>query len=602
MREFRQNLVIHFLIFSFAVLIIIGFILAQTVSHKVQAAAIDTAVEEAVRDSSSRLLMILDPDDLRSPMVGDRYTSLHRFITTYIVSDHVARVKLWSKDGTIIYSSDPSEVGLNFIDSEELQIALGGDIALEITPPERTENAIERSAGTLMEIYTPIIFSGTSEPAGALEIYNYYAPTEKLIASLQRWIFWSIGAGFLVLYGALMVIAWGGWRRITEQKRQIRALYDTVAQERSTLTAVQENIVEGLAVFDADRKLVFRNPAMETLMGVPNEEVLGQSAAEIADAYQHIFEQPETSSQQLRDLIYNTDGRPQSIDVVTTQPARRDVSMTAFTIPVEYGRNMLGLLARDMTEEREIGRRRDSFVSVASHELRTPTAVVLGFSELLLQEDISEADRLNWLHQIHANGQRLSTLVDDMLDISRIHSGRLTVTLEPLFLQCIVDDALSAVSATTSAHEFAVDMVPDPSNIMGDPHKLCQIMINLLSNAAKYSPQGGRISVSVTFDPALDRVLVTVADEGIGISPEDLKLVFAPFHRVSRPETEKVRGSGLGLSIIKGLVELLKGEVWAESVLNEGSTFYVSIPVQRAEHQQESTFSANGNAPAEKGR
>jgi len=186
--------------------------LALVLSNQVRSDALDDLTDEAVGSASGRLLGAITPADLEVPMTGARYDNFHEFVQQSIVSDRTARVKIWAKDGTVIYSNDPAGVGEQFPAKENLLIALSGETATEIKTPKDAENAREQYLGTLMEVYTPIIFPGTTDPEGAFEIYQYYAPTAQRIEEMQRWVFGSIAVGFLVLYAALLFIVWRGQR------------------------------------------------------------------------------------------------------------------------------------------------------------------------------------------------------------------------------------------------------------------------------------------------------------------------------------------------------------------------------------------------------
>ena len=218
MRHLRENLLVQFSVVSFVAMAVIAVVLAIVLSNKIRSDAINDLVDEAVGSASGRLLSTITPADLEVPMTGARYDRFHEFVQQSIVSERTARVKIWAKDGTVIYSNDPAGVGEKFPAKENLLKALDGDTATEIKIPKDVENARERYLGTLMEVYTPIIFPGTSEPQGAFEIYQYYEPTAQRINELRGWVFGSIGGGFLILYGALVSIVGRGWRTINRQR------------------------------------------------------------------------------------------------------------------------------------------------------------------------------------------------------------------------------------------------------------------------------------------------------------------------------------------------------------------------------------------------
>ena len=265
------------------------------------------------------------------------------------------------------------------------------------------------------------------------------------------------------------------------------------------------------------------------------------------------------------------------------RPQRRHLEVTAFPIPGAPGHSMTGLLARDVTEQKELQKRRDAFVSIASHELRTPMTTIMGFSELLLNNDMPEASRREWLERIYQNSRVLSAIVDDMLDVSRIQSGKLALNMAHLELRDVVDDVLAGLRPENKLHEFLIEIPADTPKVVADREKLDQVFINLLTNAVKYSPHGGPVTISARHEGDRERVVVEVADRGIGIAPEDREQLFTAFHRIRRTETQGIRGTGLGLSIVSGLVQMMRGEVWVDSELDRGSSFFFSLPLRSVE-------------------
>ena len=246
MRLLRDNLLIQFSVVGFIVLLAVAVLLAAVLSKKIQSDAVDNLVDEAVGTSSGRLLTAITPADLITPMTGERYDKFHSFVQGSIVSDRTAMVKIWSKDGTVIYSDDPAGVGEKFPAKENLLVALRGENAIEIKIPSDPENERERFNDTLMEVYTPIVFPGSDQPRGVFELYQYYEPTARRIESLRRWVFVSVGGGFAILYAALVSIVWGGWRTISRQREELESanadLEDKVAERTSQLTASNDSL------------------------------------------------------------------------------------------------------------------------------------------------------------------------------------------------------------------------------------------------------------------------------------------------------------------------------------------------------------------------
>lgn len=202
MRLLRESQLLQFSIASFLVMAAVaaGFIIF--LSDMIQSRAFEALTEEAVADASGRLLEAITPDDLMIPMTGERYDRFHRFVEEYIVSERTAQVRLWARDGTIIYSNDVESVGQKFPENGHLVTALRGEVAAEIKTPETAETEYEKTLGTLIEVYAPIFFPGDTEPRGVLEIYQYYQPTAQLIDDLRREVLLSTIVVFLLLYGA----------------------------------------------------------------------------------------------------------------------------------------------------------------------------------------------------------------------------------------------------------------------------------------------------------------------------------------------------------------------------------------------------------------
>ena len=360
-------------------------------------------------------------------------------------------------------------------------------------------------------------------------------------------------------------------------------LYDDVARRHATLASIQESMTEGLVVLDSNLRVIYCNQAMVTLWNLEDvkpSDLLGLPIAMALFNHSENFVAPSDAEGDILRVIDGAVEGPLVTQVEIAHPQRRDLTVTAFPIPIEHDHDMTGLLVRDVTEQRNLDRRRDAFVSTASHELRTPTSAILGHIDLLFEEVNLEPRHAEWLRRTQRNAERLSVIVDDMLSLTRIQSGKLQLDVEPLDVSHIVDEVLATIAPTTDNHEFVTSIPQDMPKILADAGKAIEIVSNLVVNAVKYSPNGGRVTISSQFDPVLRRVVFTVADQGIGIASEDLDDVFKPFHRISRGETQKVRGSGLGLSIVKGLTEMMGGEVWSQSTLNKGSAFSFTLPTE----------------------
>lgn len=239
------------------------------------------------------------------------------------------------------------------------------------------------------------------------------------------------------------------------------------------------------------------------------------------------------------------------------------------------------VVIRDITSEYEIAQMKNEFVSTVSHELRTPLTSIKGYVDLILDGDAGEINEIQreFLGIVKENSDRLVELINDMLDISRIESGRIHLKVEPQYVPDLIAGAIDTFRAVLSQaeREVVLDVPNDLPLVAADSDRVRQVLINLVSNALKYSPAGGTITVSA--EKAGDSVRIAVSDEGLGISAEDQRLLFTKFYRVDSAMTREIGGTGLGLSICKSIIELLGGEIGADSELGHGSTFWFTLPV-----------------------
>jgi signal transduction histidine kinase len=227
-------------------------------------------------------------------------------------------------------------------------------------------------------------------------------------------------------------------------------------------------------------------------------------------------------------------------------------------------------------------RHKSEFLANMSHELRTPLNAVIGFSEVLLQRMFGTLNdkQDEYLKDIYASGQHLLSLINDILDLSKIEAGRMELAPVPFHLPTALENAVTLVKERAGRHGIVLQLDIDPrlGEVVGDERKVKQVLLNLLSNAVKFTPEGGRISLKAGRTDGMVQIAVT--DTGIGIAAEDQAAVFEEFRQVGSDETRKQEGTGLGLTLAKKFVELHSGRIWVESALGRGSTFSFTLPLR----------------------
>jgi len=231
---------------------------------------------------------------------------------------------------------------------------------------------------------------------------------------------------------------------------------------------------------------------------------------------------------------------------------------------------------------------KDLFLSNISHELRTPLNSIIGFTDLLLTEDLGaalSAQQRDFLDTVARNGRQLLQLINELLDLQRIAAGRMELKPESVQLAELLNEAASSVQAQLQKHQHALVVTPPPAElrVQADPGRIRQVLLNLLSNAIKFTPDGGRISVvaAPVNGGSISEVRIAVSDTGIGIAPEDQPKLFKEFSQLDASASRKYEGTGLGLALSRQLVELHGGTMGVESEMGKGSTFWFTLPEAR---------------------
>jgi PAS domain S-box-containing protein len=349
-------------------------------------------------------------------------------------------------------------------------------------------------------------------------------------------------------------------------------LYREVVEEREELLKTFESLSAGLILVSPDRKISQINASARTIFGI-NGDVVGQDANEV-------LENAECS--EVLNAAFNGEESPHQEITVDIGNVERIYQMQAALVKGEEGKD-LGVVSifMDITEMKNIERMKSSFVAMASHELRTPLTAIKGFTSTLLMDDsFSNDERREFYMIIDSECDRLTRLINDLLNTARIEAGE---SLKPNYTQvdfrALLEKSITIQRQATSRHTLALEAPSEIPLIVGDEDKLDQVLTNLLNNAIKYSPGGGQIMVRCTIEG--DEILVGVQDQGLGIPADHLGKVFEKFHRVNNEDNRKIYGTGLGLFLVKHLVEQVHlGKIWVESEVGVGSTFFFRIPMK----------------------
>jgi signal transduction histidine kinase len=360
---------------------------------------------------------------------------------------------------------------------------------------------------------------------------------------------------------------------VTQVSMTIERIRGLVFTEKVKMKILLERMSEGVVMLDEHDELVVLNAVARDMLGYYEADLdarmLLKSLQDIKviETYEEIKQ--SVHSPWIKEYYYDN-------------PYPRIIRLEALYLRDVSGNPQgIAMILRDVTKAREVDQMKNEFVSLVSHELRTPLAAMKGATDNMLEGITGELNSVQQecLSIIKRNIERLNRLISDLLDISRIEAGKLQLHTQSVQINQLVQECLHGLEELGKQKNIVItaSLAEDMPPVSADPDKIIQVVTNLIGNAVKFTPPGGKVSVETA--KRFECVQVSISDTGVGISHQDLEKVFDKFYQVTNnAEHIKVKGTGLGLPISKGIIERHQGKIWAESVLGKGSTFIFTLP------------------------
>ena len=361
--------------------------------------------------------------------------------------------------------------------------------------------------------------------------------------------------------------------RLAEQTRRNASLQEqqqvTLGQADLQQQALFNSMVEGVLLLDGDARVRLVNQALERLFGLTGD-IRGRTIMEALRLHE------------LAELVsrVRVEGQVLGLELELPGLDQRSVQVNA-TALLDRAGNQQGMILvfHDLTRLKQLENTRQEFVANVSHELRTPLSMIKGYVETLIhgaKDDPNVATR--FLQTIEKHADRLTYLIEDLLTISRLESGQIVMNIQKVDLRPLVDDVLNDLQSRAAEKKVNLEnQAADDLVVRADAERIQQVLFNLVDNAIKYGRVEGRVWIKTRVAP--ERMIeVSVCDNGPGIPPDSIDRVFERFYRVDKARSREQGGTGLGLSIVKHIVQSHGGEVWAESQLEQGTTFFFTLP------------------------
>ena len=372
------------------------------------------------------------------------------------------------------------------------------------------------------------------------------------------------------------------YRLIRDQAERLGRLLYAEQVETAKSQAILESIADGVIVADNQSEIILANIPASAILDIPRKQLIGKSVNELLGLYGH---SGDSWINTIEDWAQNAD-RIQEWTYLADQLTIEDKFVSVHLSPVLAGTQFFGTVSifRDITKEVEVDKLKSEFVSTVSHELRTPMTSIKGYADLMLMgaAGAMSPPQERYLKVIKNNADRLHMLVNDLLNISRIETGKTTLDLRPLDIPKIIEQVVEGHLNGRIQHEskklnVTTDIEPSLPLVNADHARVTQILTNLIDNAFNYTPEEGLIHLSVKSNR--EYVFVSVHDSGIGISEENQQKIFERFFRAEDEQVQAVPGTGLGLAIVRSLIEMHGGLLKVDSKLGKGSTFTFNLPV-----------------------
>lgn len=356
---------------------------------------------------------------------------------------------------------------------------------------------------------------------------------------------------------------------LNRMAEEIKNKIEMVSHEGARLDAIISNMFEGIMLTDKKGEIVVMNPSLRKLFFVDSHPE-GKKPIEILR---------NNKIQQITDDIIKTRQRLATEETLAALPEEKTIRING--VPLIKDGELQGaiLVFHDITELKRLERVRQDFVANVSHELRTPLSNIKGYSETLLSGALEDKkNSMGFIEIIHHESERLAKIIDDLLDIAKIESGKMSMAFLPVDIRPVLNKVFEILKKSAADKSIGIQLLipADIPKILADEGRLAQVLVNLLDNAIKYTLDHGIVTIRAVKTDGF--VQIDIADTGIGIPEKDVSRIFERFYRIDKARSRELGGTGLGLSIAKHLVQSHGGKIWVESIVGKGSTFSFTMP------------------------
>lgn len=571
----KITLIQKFSILCLAVLVLFGIVFGWIITTSLEHNILDRSKKVTAIIVSEEVQKELADTDLITPKMGSEFDAFAERVKHLSLGPDIVRIKVWNKGQVVVWSDEKRLVGQRFPDNEELKGALNGEITSEISTLKKSEQKFERQFKRLLELYVPIRFKDKTDIETVFEIYQNLDHLYADISHLKSIVWTSVISGFVFLYLILFGIVWRASRHIEAQTKEI-------VQSEERYRSLVRSAHDGIVAIDRKGKVILFNEAAAKMFGYSPEEVIGQPLTMLLpEQYitKHIggvsrfFETGETT------LIGKT---------IEMEGSRRDGQ----AFPVELSLSASGVedslivteIIRDISErkaiqEQLINAEKQASVSIIAgsigHELNNVISALLGYAQLLMRKSDDKKLAKESAEVFSTQTQRLKIHASNLLSLSKPQEPE----MKPMVLNPLLDKVtdLLFVSGLLKQYTIVKEYSEDLPLVLGDEMLLEQVVRNLEINAAHAMDNQGILTVNTKFSEDNSHVEFSITDTGHGIPNDRRHQIFLPFYTTK----EKGKGTGLGMYIVKQIVEQHKGYIQLKSEVGVGTTVTIGLPIMK---------------------
>ena len=602
--ERPPRLVLRFAVYTGLVLLVVGLAMLYILERDITSGAEQRVESQSRAVAEATFRQHLTRADFARPVSAKRRAKLDMVFKDRVFLAGVVQATLFDANRRITYSTQRSLIGQRR-PSDTLESALQGQA-------DRTVRWLDAGGKRTKVLRTmvPVRAGRTQAPIGALSIAQDYRTIDLEISEAFKHAAVILGLALLALWVSLIPLL----RRTTNQLHARNRQLAEQARDVAQLAAIVEASDDAITRTSSDGTVVTWNSGAERLFGWRSQEIIGRKLAVVVPP-----DRLEELSSVARKINAGEGVEDHETRALRKDGTQVDVSLTASPILDDAGvvtgtaviardithlkrqqAQLQALLSKERTARadaedaqhalaeqnerlRELDRLKDEFIALVSHELRTPLTSIHGYLELVLDGGAGELapEQERFLTVVERNSRRLMQLVGDLLFMAQVEAGKLALDLEEVDLKEVLAECLEAAKpvADDKQIELVADLADTPS-MLGDRSRLAQVLDNLISNALKFTPSSGRVSVRVSRTGR--EALVEVSDTGVGIPAEEQERLFERFFRSSNATEQAIPGTGLGLTIAKTIVERHEGSIEIESAEGKGTTVRVRLPLGAA--------------------